>query len=119
MTNSTYRLRSGLSSEYVNGTAYSPTSYVHVDWYWLVLPTALILLSLPFLVATMVQSSRANTKPWKTSTLATLQGLGDELRRELGTLDSEARMAKRAETRSVRLEENKDGWRLVNRGETN
>ena len=62
----------------------------------------------------MVQSSRAKIQPWKTSALATLQGLGSELRGELGALDAEASMEKGAETRCARLEEGGEGgWRLV------
>ena len=97
----------------MNGTSYSLESYVRVDWLWLVLPATLVLLSFPFLIATIVQSSRAKIKPWKTSALATLQGLGNELRNELGALDAEATMERRAETRFARLKEGDNGWRLV------
>ena len=97
----------------MNGTSYSLVSYVKVDWPWLVLPATLVLLSFPFLVVTILQSSRAKIKPWKTSTLATLQGLGVELRDELGALDAEATMEKGAETLSVQLREDVYGWRLV------
>ena len=51
--------------------------------------------------------------PWKTSTLATMQGLGVELRDELGALEAEVAMEKGAEMVSVRLKEDVDGWRLV------
>ncbi|KAM0798814.1 hypothetical protein BDR22DRAFT_857833 [Usnea florida] len=78
-TSMTNTLRTGSWSEAVNGTSYSLVSYVKVDWPWLVLPATLVLLSFPFLVVTILQSSRAKIKPWKTSTMATLQGLGVEL----------------------------------------
>ena len=97
----------------MNGTSYSLVSYVKVDWLWLMMPATLVLLSFPFLIATIVQNSQAKLKPWKTSTLATLQGLGIEVRNELGDLQSEATMEKGAETRFVRLEEFDNGWRLV------
>ena len=97
----------------MNGTSYSLVSYVKVDWPWLVLPATLVLLSFPFLVVTILRSSRAKIKPWKTSTLATLQGLGAELRDGLGALDAEATMEKGAETISAQLKEDVHGWRLV------
>ena len=97
----------------MNGTSYSLVSYVRVDWFWLVLPATLILLSLPFLIATIVQSSRAKIKPWKTSTLATLQALGGDVRDELGALVAETTMKKGAKACFVKLEEGEDGWRLV------
>ena len=97
----------------MNGTSYSLVSYVKVVWPWLVLPATLVLLSFPFLVVRILQSSRVKIKPWKTSTLATLQDLGVELRDELGALDAEAMMEKGAETLSVQLREDVYGWRLV------
>ena len=71
------------------------------------------MLSLPFLVATIVQSSHAKIKLWKTSTLATLQGLGDELRNELGVLSSQTLMEKKAKGCFADLEGGEVGWRLV------
>ena len=71
------------------------------------------MLSLPFLIATIVQTSHSKTKPWKTSTLATLQGLGDELRNELGPLNAQTKMEKEAKACFAELEEGKNGWRLV------
>ena len=98
----------------MTGTSYSLESYVRVDWLWLALPATLVLLSLPFLIATIVQSSRAKIGPWKTSALATLKGLGNELRDELGALDAEATMERGAEARCARLKEGVNGgWRLV------
>lgn len=97
----------------MNGTSYSLVSYARVDWLWLVLPATLVLLSLPFLIATIVQSSQAQIKPWKTSALATLQGLGNELRNELGALDAEATMERGAETHFAQLKEGDSGWLLV------
>ena len=97
-------------SETVKGTSYSLVSYVKVDWPWLVLPATLVLLWFPFLVVMILQNSRANFKLWKTSTLATLQGLGVELRDELVALDAEAMMEKGAETLSVQLREDVYGW---------
>ena len=97
----------------MNGTSYALVSYVEVDWPWLVLPATLVLLSFPLLVGTILQSSRAEIKPWKSSTLATLQGLGGELRDELGVLEDQATMERGAEMVSVRLKEGVDGWRLV------
>lgn len=97
----------------MNGTSYSVISYVKVNWLWLILPAILVFLSFPFLVITIVQSSKAKIQPWRTSTLATLQGLSGELRDELGALHTNTKMEEVAETRSVRLEEGSAGWRLL------
>ena len=61
----------------------------------------------------MRQSSQMNVKPWKTSTLATLQGLSGALHNELGSLDTESRMEEEAERRLVQLKKENNGWRLV------
>ena len=106
------RLRSADLSEVVNGTSYSLTTYVHVEWPWLVLPAALVLLSFPFLIVTIVQSARAKLKPWKTSTMAVFQGLGNRLRGELGALDTESSMQQKAESLSAQLVRDGNGWRL-------
>ncbi|MCJ1229317.1 hypothetical protein MMC12_005982 [Toensbergia leucococca] len=112
-TSMTNTLRSGNWSEIVNGTSYSQVNYVKVRWPWLIVPAAVLLLSLLFLVATMRQSSQMNVKPWKTSTLATLQGLSGALHNELGSLDTESRMEEEAERRLVQLKKENNGWRLV------
>ena len=88
-------------------------NYVEVKWPWLILPTTIMLLSLLLLVATMKQSSQMNVKPWKTSTLATLQGLSTELHDELGPLGVEVTMEERAGPLFVHLTKEDDGWRLV------
>ncbi len=77
------------------------------------LPATLVLLAIPFLIATIVQSSQARIEPWKTSTLAILQGLDGELRRDLGALGKESAMKKKAEARYIQLKESDDGWRLA------
>lgn len=108
-----HSLRSGGWNEIVNGTADSLEGYVEVNWLWLILPATLVFLSFPFLIATVVQSPKAKIRPWKTSTLTTLQGLSSGLRDDLGAMGAETKMEKAAETRSARLEEGNNGWRPV------
>ena len=93
----------------VNGTSYSLVSYVEVEWPWLVLPVAIAFLSLLFLIGTMKQSSRTKAKPWKTSTLATLQVLSNELHDELGPLVEVETMEQATEKHFVQLEEQDGG----------
>lgn len=54
----------------VNGTAWTVVSYVHVRWPWLILPGALVVLSLVFLVVTILHTR--NQYIWKSSPLALL-----------------------------------------------
>jgi hypothetical protein len=54
----------------VDGTTWTVESYVHVRWPWLILPGALVVLSLVFLVVTILHTR--NQYIWKLSPLALL-----------------------------------------------
>jgi hypothetical protein len=54
----TNRLRGSTSSEKFFGSAYTIETYVHVKWEWLAFPFALLLLTLVFLVATMIKTTQ-------------------------------------------------------------
>jgi hypothetical protein len=79
MTNS---LRSSKSKEMLYGDASALENYVSVKWAWLIFPFALLLLSLAFLIATMIKTSKDTaTGIWKTSTMpALIYGLPEETR---------------------------------------
>jgi hypothetical protein len=66
----TLNARSKVCSASVNGTTWTVQSFVHVRWNWLILPGALVVLSLVFLVVTVVHTR--NQYIWKSSPLALL-----------------------------------------------
>jgi hypothetical protein len=62
--------RSQICEATVNGTAWTIVSYVHVRWPWLILPGTLVVLSLIFLVTTILHTR--NQYIWESSPLALL-----------------------------------------------
>ncbi|KAK3386861.1 hypothetical protein B0H63DRAFT_468510 [Podospora didyma] len=105
------------NSASVNGTALSPTPYVEIEWPWLVFLMAELLLSVVFLVGTlMLTHSAANMQTIKGSSLATLCSLDESSRQALGGMHSLAHLQERARRAEVKLERNDDGglW-LVSR----
>jgi hypothetical protein len=75
-------IRSSTSKEMLHGNAYEVEKYVSIQWAWLIFPFTLLLLSLAFLVLTMVKTSKDTaTGVWKTSTMPTLiYGLPEDTR---------------------------------------
>jgi hypothetical protein len=66
-------IRSAPSREDVEGHAFSKDTFILVRWQWLTFPLLLLVLSLVFLVSTMIKTSKdTETGVWKTSTLPTL-----------------------------------------------
>lgn len=66
-------LRFSSSREMLPGHAYTNETYVTVKWEWLIFPFALLLLSLAFLVLTMIKTSKDTViGVWKTSAMPTL-----------------------------------------------
>ena len=66
-------IRSSRSREMLSGQAYSTEVYVKIRWEWLTFPIFLLLLSLVFLVSTIVKTSGDGaTGVWKTSAMPTL-----------------------------------------------
>ncbi|KAG9187404.1 hypothetical protein G6011_05275 [Alternaria panax] len=61
------------SSEMIPGKAYNMEKFVHINWPWLIFPLLLLVLSLVFLVSTIVKTSRdTETGIWKTSAMPAL-----------------------------------------------
>jgi hypothetical protein len=91
---------------------YSVETYVSVTWLWLIFPGLVVLISLVFLLATMVKNSGRRAKVWKSSSLAALSGLSIETRAHLGDLTSTATVEERAQGIKVRLIEDEGRWKL-------
>ncbi|KAH8202000.1 hypothetical protein TruAng_003843 [Truncatella angustata] len=67
------------SDRFALGTAWTGDTFVHVRWLWLILPMALEVLTLMFLVGTIIQSNHSGLPGWKSSTLPLIQGKVSEL----------------------------------------
>jgi hypothetical protein len=66
-------IRSSPDQEKVAGAAYFRETYISVRWEWLAFPLLLLVLSLVFLISTMIKTSKdTGAGIWKTSTLPTL-----------------------------------------------
>jgi len=66
-------IRSSVSVEMISGHALSPQSIIAIQWEWLSFPLLLLLLSLIFLVLTIIETARdTGTGVWKTSVMPTL-----------------------------------------------
>lgn len=66
----TINARSKVCGGSVNGTAWTTQSFVHVRWQWLILPAALVGLTIIFMIVTVVHTK--NQHIWKSSPLALL-----------------------------------------------
>jgi hypothetical protein len=74
-TSMTNVLRTHSSHEFVQGRAYSLTTFIAIHWAWLTFPLALLLFSLLFLAATIIKTSKTvdgGIGLWKTSAMPTL-----------------------------------------------
>jgi hypothetical protein len=112
-TSFTNAIRSSESKRMLQGNSYAIEKFVSVQWPWLIFPFALLLLSLAFLIATMIKTSKDTaTGIWKTSTMPTLiYGLPEETR---GKFASEASWnGSSGDTKKVRIKLLPNlGWRV-------
>tara|TARA_R110002003_G_scaffold70_14_gene6441 strand:+ start:4587 stop:5684 length:1098 start_codon:yes stop_codon:yes gene_type:complete len=61
------------SNEMVLGSSFTREVFIHVQWGWLAFPIALLVLSIIFLVSTIIKTSNdRDTGVWKTSAMPTL-----------------------------------------------
>jgi hypothetical protein len=60
------------SNQSVYGTVFQGETYVSVNWIWILLPTALVLLSVCFLLLTILANRLQRLHLWKSSILAVL-----------------------------------------------
>lgn len=110
-------MRSALdSNEMIAGEAYNKKQFVLVRWEWLAFPIALLILSLLFLVATILKTSKDGNGEmgiWKTSAMPTLiYSLPGEVQRELrGTQRQDSENNERMKKVKIRLLP-AQGWRV-------
>lgn len=101
------RFRSGAGGDtkvgQFRGTAYAPIAFVETNYLWLILPISLVSFTLIFLLATIHKSQRLGSRVWKSSNLATLQGLHGKLHTRLGGLISISEMEKNISNLEVRF----------------
>lgn len=90
-------------------------TFVRVRWAWLAYPVALVLLSILFLVSTIIKSARcADQEVWKSSPLALLyHGFHTETRERLGPLNTLEEMERSSQQVRVTLRKDRVGWKLV------
>lgn len=95
------------------GQALRNETFISVRWLWLILPAAVQLLALAFLVAIIHLTRRAGLEAYKDGVLPVLfHGIDEESRRNIGRL-SLADMAEKAEkTEMVLVDRHSAGWSL-------
>ncbi|KAF1952533.1 hypothetical protein CC80DRAFT_479345 [Byssothecium circinans] len=105
------------SNQMVEGEAYNIETFVHIKWEWLSFPFALLLLTLVFLIATIIKTSKegaseAGPGAWKTSALPTLiYSLPKDVQSQFNsTAHSEGALGGKQNVR-IRLHP-KNGWRV-------
>lgn len=75
-------------AETVQGTAWSQRTLVQIRWYWISLPVILLVMSLGFLLTTIIRSAKEDEMigVWKTSALPVLLSeVGSEIQERVGT----------------------------------
>lgn len=100
------------TSEVVRGAAWNDETFVKIRWEWMTFLFALLAFSLAFLVMTIV-ATRDAERVWKTSALATLVGLGGDVREKLGSVDTLPSLRKNVKEVRVRLMRDGDRWVLA------
>ncbi|CAN9166812.1 unnamed protein product [Alternaria alternata] len=96
------------SNEMIPGRAYNMEKFIYINWLWLIFPILLLVLSLVFLVATIVKTSKdTDTGIWKTSAMpALIYSLPKDLQQGLAT--SATSRSKKVRIRLMP----KQGWRV-------
>jgi hypothetical protein len=114
-TSMTNVIRSHSSQEFVQGRAYTETTFVAIRWGWIAFPCVLLLLCLVFLVATMIKTSKhhkAGLGMWKTSAMPNLvYGLPSNIQKGMPdqvTWGNAQSLDKRVRIRLLP----KQGWRI-------
>ncbi|KAH3984808.1 hypothetical protein HBH52_052100 [Parastagonospora nodorum] len=107
-------VRSAPSNAMLTGQAFSIETYVDIHWAWLAFPFTLLVLSLIFLVATMLKTSRGDSVGvWKTSAMPTLiYGLPQDVRTQVSSSETHDHLSWKG-ARKVRIKLLPDqGWRI-------
>lgn len=71
-TSMTEYMRTSANSTTVTGQARVSKTFIHVNWGWLALPIALMVLTLVLLIVVILLTHRTKVTPWKSSALAML-----------------------------------------------
>ncbi|MCJ1468708.1 hypothetical protein MMC07_007338 [Pseudocyphellaria aurata] len=102
----------------VMGTTWQTETYIHVRWRWFIFPSALLILSLLFLLGAIVETSYREVMIWKSNNVALLFH-GRELslqpasgRTPVNTL---SQMSEQAKTIMVDLVQSGEDWKFVQR----
>ena len=115
MTNNIRQQNDSLSNT-ANGTAWATETFVHVRWGWFALPAAMVILSLIFLIGSIVETSYREVPVWKASNIAVLfHGQSMDLKdpRDIAVTEL-SQMGDQARAINVQLEKNGEGrWELV------
>ncbi|KAE8836663.1 hypothetical protein HRS9139_04761 [Pyrenophora teres f. teres] len=104
------------TNKLVAGTAYLRETYVAVRWEWLTFPLVMLLLSIGFLVATMIKTSHQKYNDigtWKSSAIPSLMyGLPKDMQRDFVVSTTSRRtFSRRSKKVRIRLQP-KQGWRV-------
>jgi hypothetical protein len=85
---------------------------VSVKYQWLTLPIVHILLTLLFLIATMLKNGQHGVQVWKSSALPVLMGMGRDTKEKLGDMKSAGQMEAKAKRFEVRMKKGDEGWSM-------
>lgn len=102
-------LRTNFDNSQHTGISYTLDTYVLISYPWLTQPIGIVILTLIFLLATILRNRRSGTRAWKDSSLATLAGLDSEVRQKLGPLRHVDTMNEKAKNTAVVMR--RGGWR--------
>ncbi|CAN9090268.1 unnamed protein product [Alternaria alternata] len=103
----------GESREMISGKAYNIEKFVHINWPWLTFPLLLLVLSLVFLVSTIIKTSKdTETGIWKTSAMpALIYSLPKETQSKLNPTSTWDDSEKSSRKIRIKLLPN-TGWRV-------
>ena len=97
----------------VIGTACRTETYVSVRWQWLSFPFILLVLTLVFLVTTILKNTKSEILPWKSSTTALLlHELTAEHHEKHADCERQDEMDTVAKDLKIKLQKTNDEWQL-------
>ena len=95
------------------GTALEPDVHIEVDFRWLILPIASVILSLVLLLTVMFETARSGVPAWKMSNIAALLSIDHGAGKAIASQDHTRRLDERASNLAVKLKRGDDrGWFL-------
>ncbi|KAF3762735.1 hypothetical protein M406DRAFT_357576 [Cryphonectria parasitica EP155] len=93
----------GMNSFTVNGTATSPETFVEIHWGWLAFLASELVLSIIFVIGTIIHTARLAGRVLNSSSLAALAALDESSRSALGGIDDPQAMKRKAAGIRVQL----------------